>query len=86
MSDPFAGHQTGLESPAIRIEEIVPDDGADLARPCRALNVAQAGTVRVTTVAGETGTVYVAAGGVFPIRAARIWATGTTADGIVALC
>lgn len=86
MSDAFAGHQTGLESPAVRIAEITPDDATDLARPCRALNVAAAGTVRVTTIEGDTGTVFVAAGGAFPIRATRVWATGTTATGIVALC
>ncbi|MDJ1008325.1 MAG: hypothetical protein QNJ13_10925 [Paracoccaceae bacterium] len=86
MSDPFEGHQPSLESPALHVAEVTPDDAADLAWPSRALNVAQTGTVRVTTIGGETGTVYVAAGALFPIRVSRIWATGTTATGIVALC
>ncbi|MCH2165776.1 MAG: hypothetical protein MK098_14160 [Marinovum sp.] len=44
-----------------------------------------AGTVRVTTVDGSELTVNVAAGVIFPIRAKRIWATGTTALNIAAL-
>ena len=85
MSDPFSGHQATLESPAIHLAEIAPDDAADLAVPSRALCVAQSGTVRVTTVAGDTGTLFLAAGATFPIRVARVWATGTTAGGIVSL-
>lgn len=86
MTDPFRGFTAGLESPALHVAEITPSDTADLDRPTRAINVAQAGTVRVTTITGETGALYVAAGTAFPIRVSRIWATGTTAIGIVALC
>ena len=86
MTDPFSGHQAGLESPALYVDAVTPDDAADLSRPSRALNVAQSGAVRVTTVTGDTGTVFVAAGAAFPIRVVRVWATGTTATGIVALC
>lgn len=85
MSDDFKEFASGLESPATRISSVTPDDGADIPVASRALNVANAGTVRVTTVFGDTETVYVAAGITFPIRVRRIWATGTTASGIVAL-
>ncbi len=85
MSDAFEDFASGLESPATRLASVTPDDGADIAVVSRALNVASAGTVRVTTVSGDIGTVYVAAGITFPIRARRIWSTGTTASGIVAL-
>ena len=85
MSDPFRTYSGGLESPPTFGASVTPDDGADLAVPSRAINVAQAGSVRVTTLGGDTVTVFVAAGGVFPLRASRIWATGTTATGIVAL-
>ncbi|WP_298845065.1 hypothetical protein [uncultured Roseobacter sp.] len=85
MSDRFSSYSIGLESPAINLHEVTPDDGADLPQVSRALNVAGGGTVRVTTVAGDTATVTVAAGIPFPVRVRRIWATGTSATGIVAM-
>lgn len=85
MTDTFASHASGLESPAARATTVIPDDGTDLAFASRALNVAGEGTVRVTTLGGDTGTVYLAAGIAFPLRVVRVWATGTTATGIVAL-
>ena len=86
MMDPFAGFRPGLESPATRLASVEPNDDADLAWTTRALSVAQAGMVRVTTHGGETGDIFVAAGVPFPIRVQRVWASGTTATGIVALC
>lgn len=85
MSDPFHRFETGLESPAIYATPVVPSDAEDMAYACRALNVAQGGIVRVTTIAGDTADVSVAAGIPFPIRASRVWQSGTTASGIVAL-
>lgn len=85
MSDSFADHQRGLESPASKLSAITPDDATDLPLASRAINVASSGTVAITTVDGTTATVYVAAGIAFPVRARRIWATGTTATGIVAM-
>lgn len=85
MSDLFHSHTPGLESPASHIMEITPDDGNDLAITSRAINVAQSGLVQLTTVAGSTAAVYVAAGITFPVRATRIWASGTTASGITVL-
>ncbi len=85
MPDTFAGYTSSLESPAVNLLEVTPDDGADLAFVSRAINVGTSGTVRLTTLNGDTATVYVAAGGAFPIRAQRIFATGTTATNIVAM-
>lgn len=85
MADAFAQFKSGLESPAVRISEVDPSDSTDLPEASRAINVAQSGAVRVTTVEGTTATIFVAAGIAFPIRAARIWSTGTTAGNIVAL-
>lgn len=85
MSDPFANHAPGLESPATLLAAITPDDSTDLAVPSRALNVLQSGTVQLTTTGGTTATLYIAAGIGFPVRARRVWATGTTATGIVAM-
>lgn len=85
MSDPFQSFSQSLESPAAHAYAVTPDDAADLPVACRALNVAAAGTVRVTTVGGDEVSVAVAEGGAFPLRCRRIWATGTSATGIVAL-
>lgn len=85
MVDAFSQYRIGLESPAVRLLSIVPSDTADLAEASRALNVAISGTVRVTTVGGTTATIFIAAGVAFPVRATRIWSTGTTAANIVAL-
>lgn len=83
MSDKFEGNTAGLDSPPENLLEITPDDGNDLSSTLRCVNVAAAGTLRVTTVGGSTATVYVAAGIWFPIRAKRVFATGTSATGIV---
>lgn len=85
MSDFFEKHSPGLESPASHLLAVTPSDGTDLTMTSRAINVAQSGFVQVTTVSGSTAAVYVAAGITFPVRATRIWATGTTADGITIL-
>ncbi|MEL6959404.1 MAG: hypothetical protein AAGL89_10680 [Pseudomonadota bacterium] len=85
MADAYASHQLSLESPAVRIFPVSPDDGVDLPEVSRAINVATTGAVRITTVGGTTATIYVAAGMAFPVRAKRIWQTGTDATGVVAL-
>lgn len=85
MTDPFGNIAQSLESPATSATVVTPDDTADLATPSRALNVATSGSVQVTTIAGTTATIFIAAGIGFPVRVTRVWATGTTATGIVAL-
>lgn len=85
MSDRFKNYQPGLESPPSRIFAVIPSDAADLPQATRAINVAASGMVRVTTVAGDEAQIYVAAGIAFPVRARRIWASGTDAGGIVGL-
>lgn len=85
MSDKFKDHIAGLESPASMLLTVTPDDGADLPFASRALNVAASGAVRVTTINGDVETVFIGAGSAFPVRAVRIWASGTTATGIVVM-
>ncbi|MCT8160783.1 hypothetical protein [Pseudoruegeria sp. SHC-113] len=80
--DKFSDLTVGLESPLTAIEEITPDDAGDLAYVTRAVNVATSGTLHVTTVDGSTATLFLAAGGAFPIRVRRVWASGTSATGI----
>ncbi len=86
MTDLFEGYNPGLESPPTQAETVVPSDANDLAFTSRAINVAETGTVAVTTLSGDVVTLYIAAGVAFPIRATRIWSTGTTATGIISLC
>lgn len=81
-NDPFATLTPGLQSPAVVIDRIDPDDQNDLARVTRALNVATSGIVHLVTVEGSQGDVFITAGVAFPIRVRRILATGTTATGI----
>lgn len=85
MYDLFHNRTSGLESPATRLAGVTPDDAADLDFATRAIAVGAEGFVQLTTIAGDTGRVYVVPGAPFPIRARRILATGTTASDIVAL-
>jgi len=85
MSDPFKNHASSLESPATILVPVTPSDTEDLPSASRAINVAGGGAVRVTTTGNTTATIHVAAGIGFPVRATRIWATGTTATGITAM-
>ena len=79
--DTFQGNMPSLQSPALKIEAATPSETTDLSYTTRAINVATAGVVRITTVDGTIGDIYIA-GVAFPIRAARVHATGTTAAGI----
>jgi len=86
MSDDFENHTAGLTSPARNAAAITPSDTADLASATRALYVGQSGNVRLVTVAGQTVTFNnMLPGVVYPLRVARVLATGTTATGLVAL-
>lgn len=85
MIDKFQTYTESLSSPPQHLLSVIPDDANDLPTASRCINVQATGTIRVTTVAGDTGTILVAAGITFPIRAKRIWATGTTATGISVL-
>jgi hypothetical protein len=85
MIDTFERFGPGLESPATRVLEVTPNDAEDISHASRAVNVGTSGTLRVTTLGGDIATVHVAAGLAFPLRVSRIWATGTTATGIVVM-
>lgn len=72
-----------IVSPPHRAAEVTPSDTADLPHVARALYVGGAGDVRVTTVAGDTVTLA-GLSGQHVLMVLRVWATGTTATGIVA--
>jgi hypothetical protein len=83
--DKFNDHIPGLESPASHALAVSPSDTEDLPVAGRAVNAATAGSLRVSTVNGDIATITIAAGIAFPIRVKRIWASGTTATGLVVL-
>lgn len=72
----FLGVATGGAS-------ITPVD-SDLSTPVRAIWVGTQGNLRVTTVSGDDF-VLPNAVGLIPIAVRRVWATNTTATGIVGL-
>lgn len=84
-ADSFSTYSSTPDQPATGLLPITPDDNADLATPTIAINVATPGTLQVTLLDGSVGTVTVQSGHAFPIRARRIWQTGTTATGITGL-
>lgn len=85
MSDPFESLAPGLESPATGAVHVSPSDTVNLATVSRALNAGTSGSVQVTMLDGGVVSLTIAAGSVLPVRVTRVWATGTTATGLVAL-
>lgn len=76
----------GANGPAANFSSVTPNDGVDLAAgPCRALYVGVAGAVRVISAGGDDVVIQSAAGQYHPLRIARVMATGTDADALVAL-
>lgn len=63
---------------------VTPSDTLDLPFASRGFHISKdgAGDVKITTLAGETFTLFGAASGYHPWRVTRFWATGTTATGI----
>lgn len=62
---------------------VTPDDDNDLAKPARGLFISGYGTVKITTVLGDTF-VHPAIEGYLTMEVVRVWSTGTTATDIVA--
>lgn len=86
MQDAFADHAVGLTSPAAQAHTVTPSDAVDLPRFTRAIYVGQTGNLRVLTTEGDTVVLAnVQGGNLYPIRVARVFATGTTAADLVAL-
>jgi len=84
--DPFTTYGVRPESPAINAAAVTPNDAADLTTASRAIYVGGAGNLTVVMLGGATITFTgVAAGTIYPLRVARVRATGTTATGLVAL-
>lgn len=65
---------------------VTPNDSTDLTVIARALYIGGAGDVKIDAADGSTVTFSgVFAGSILPVRAARVYSTGTTATNIVAI-
>lgn len=82
-----AAHVKVTGSKVKRAFDVTPNDGADLAHNTTGLMVATDGNVKVTLVDDTNPIVLpgLAAGTIYPIEAKRVWATSTTATGVVAI-
>ena len=86
MSDTFSTQQRGLESPGEHAIAVTPNDSVDLTYVTRGIYVGGTGTLKVTMLGGEAVTFTgLAAGVIHPIRASRIWSTGTSATTILGI-
>jgi len=72
-------------NPADGAASVTPNDGADLAFVARALYVGGTGNIKIDTPNGDTVTFNAVPVGVLPVRANKVYSTGTTATNIVAL-
>lgn len=76
----------GGTHPATEGEHVIPSDSNGLSSTCRALWVGGAGAIRVLLVGGNDLTFSgVTAGTLLPLRATKVFSTGTTATLIVAV-
>lgn len=85
MSDQFELHVPELDDPSDNAAAVTPNDSTDLTNASRAIYVGTAGDVRVDMVTSGTVTFTNMEAGWHPIRCKRVYATGTTAAGIVAV-
>ena len=86
MNDDFAAFTPSLTSPASSGMSIEPNDESELAHVTRALYVGQAGSVRVRLHHGSEVTFQdMQAGALYPLRVRQVFASGTTAGGLVGL-
>jgi hypothetical protein len=83
MTYPASTHSADLTSPATGAQTISPSDSTPLV-DIRGLYVGTAGSVRVTTVDGDTVT-FAGASGILPIQVIRVHSTGTDAGDIIGL-
>ena len=74
--------------PAIDLVPVAPDDATDLPTPARAVRCrpdGAAGTLRVTTAAGEVRNTHIAVGEILTVQVLRVHNTGTTATNLEAI-
>ena len=79
--DTFSRQRRETDDPAAHAAAVTPHNTNDLTTATRGIYVGASGDVKVDMLGGETGITFVglAAGIIHPIRATRIYSTGTTA-------
>ena len=85
MADLFSNNADTVFSPARKMVAVTPNDSADLADIPKALLIGVGGTLTITAADDTSSVALTVSAGVLPVRAKRVFATGTTATGIVAL-
>lgn len=84
MADNFDAYSTALDSPVTRLVSVTTSDSTDMDNVTRVIYITTGGNVKLTTLGGDTITINLDKGW-HPIRATRIWSTGTaTTTGIFA--
>ena len=85
--DDFATLAPGLSAPAALAVAIVPNNSTDFGFATRGIYVGGGGDVRVDMQGGGSPVTFfgVAAGSLLPIRASRVYVTGTTATNLIGL-
>ena len=83
--DTFVTNRAGLSSPADNAAAVTPHDDNDLSYVTRGIMVGVAGNIVVNMQGGQTTTIAVIPGTIYPLRVTRVKATSTTATGIVAI-
>lgn len=78
---------TSLTTPAISAAAITPNDGADLADETRGIYTGAGGALTVDMVGVGTNITFsnVPAGAVLPFRVTKVYSTGTSGTGYMAL-
>lgn len=76
---------SGLIDPANGAFAIVPNDSADLAQNTTGIYSGTAGTIAVDMINGDSVSFIVPAGVILPVQIRKVYATGTTASGVVGL-
>jgi hypothetical protein len=88
MSSNIKSRHTGkavvISTPITGGAAVTPSDSTDLPEISLALYIGTAGTLKVTMLDGSVVTYASVAAGRHPLRVKRVWATGTSATGIVA--
>ena len=84
--DVFRSYGSDSQGPATHAADVAPSDGSDISHVTRAIYVGGAGDLRVTLKGGGDVTFRNLGSGVLlPVRATRVWQSGTTAGDLVAL-
>jgi hypothetical protein len=74
-----------MEQPATDAVAVTPSNSDDLPCVSRGLYIGAAGTLKVRMLSGVDVTFANVGAGLLPIRCTRVFSTGTSATGIVAL-